>query len=148
MVTTLSDRKSDFGLRRISLNFAMFRAVFAEAEEFGAGPVTKLNNAVLGVFSRFFQLESLYRSNAKYRPSWVPRYLLIDSPLSLLRVSIAAGVAEGFLPSLGRRERLTRPPAPPWLVSAITQAQEQAATVRPAPLRRPREQERIRRDRL
>ncbi|SDO54035.1 lysyl-tRNA synthetase, class II [Nakamurella panacisegetis] len=148
MVTTLIARKSDFGLRRISLNFAMFRAVFAEAEEFGAGPVTKLNNAVLGVFSRFFQLESLYRSNAKYRPAWVPRYLLIDSPLSLLRVSIAAGVAEGFLPSIGRRERLNTPPAPPWLVEAITEAEEQASIARPAPLRRPREQERIRRQRL
>ncbi|WP_222618401.1 bifunctional lysylphosphatidylglycerol synthetase/lysine--tRNA ligase LysX [Nakamurella sp. PAMC28650] len=148
MVTTLIERKAEFGLRRISLNFAMFRAVFAEAEEFGAGPVTKLNNAVLGVFSRFFQLESLYRSNAKYRPSWVPRYLCIDSPLSLIRVSIAAGVAEGFLPSVTRRERLTSLPAAPWLVKAIADAEEQAATVRPAALRRPREQERIRRDRL
>ncbi len=148
MVTTLIERKSDFGLRRISLNFAMFRAVFAEAEEFGAGPVTKLNNAVLGVFSRFFQLESLYRSNAKYRPSWVPRYLCIDSPLSLLRVSIAAGVAEGFLPQLRGRERLTAPPAAPWLVEAIALAEEQAATRVAAPLRRPREQERIRRGRL
>ena len=148
MVTTLIEKKSDFGLRRISLNFAMFRAVFAEAEEFGAGPVTKLNNAVLGVFSRFFQLESLYRSNAKYRPSWVPRYLCIDSPLSLLRVSIAAGIAEGFLPQLGRRERLTAPPAAPWLVAAVADAEEQAATRRPPALRRPREQERIRRQRL
>ncbi len=147
MVTTLIERKSDFGLQRISLNFAMFRAVFAEAEEFGAGPVTKLNNAVLGVFSRFFQLESLYRSNAKYRPSWVPRYLCIDSPLSLLRVSIAAGIAEGFLPQLGRRERLNAPPAPPWLVAAIAEAEEQAAIQRPPTLRRPREQERIRRAR-
>jgi len=148
MVTTLIESKSDFGLRRISLNFAMFRTVFAEAEEFGAGPVTKLNNAVLGVFSRFFQLESLYRSNAKYRPAWVPRYLCIDSPLSLLRVSIAAGVAEGFLPSFSRRERLTAPPAPSWLVEAIAQAEEQAAVAAPVPLRRPREQERIRRARL
>ncbi len=148
MVTTLIERKSDFGLRRISLNFAMFRAVFAEAEEFGAGPVTKLNNAVLGVFSRFFQLESLYRSNAKYRPTWIPRYLCIDSPLSLLRVSVAAGVAEGFLPQLGRRDSLTAAPAAPWLVAAIAEAEEQAAAPRPTPLRRPREQERIRRDRL
>ncbi|MET3808049.1 lysyl-tRNA synthetase class 2 [Nakamurella sp. UYEF19] len=148
MVTTLIERKSDFGLRRISLNFAMFRAVFAEAEEFGAGPVTKLNNAVLGVFSRFFQLESLYRSNAKYRPAWVPRYLCIDSPLSLVRVSIAAGIAEGFLPQFRRRERLTAPPAEPWLVAAIAEAEEQATNRRPTPLRRPREQERIRRNRL
>lgn len=148
MVTTLIDRKSDFGLRRVSLNFAMFRAVFAEADEFGAGPVTKLNNAVLGVFSRFFQLESLYRSNAKYRPAWVPRFLCIDSPLSLLRVAIAAGVAEGFLPQLFRSEKLTAPPASPWLVEAVATAEKEAASRRPAPLRRPREQERIRRDRL
>lgn len=148
MVTTLIERKSDFGLRRVSLNFAMFRAVFAGAEEFGAGPVTRLNNAVLGVFSRFFQLESLYRSNAKYRPTWVPRYLCIDSPLSLLRVSIGAGVAEGFLPHLGRRERLTAPPAASWLVEAIAEAEKKAAVQKPSTLRRPREQERIRQARL
>ena len=148
MVTTLIERRSDFGLRRVSLNFAMFRAVFAEAEEFGAGPVTKLNNAVLGVFSRFFQLESLYRSNAKYRPSWVPRYLCVDSPLSLLRVALAAGIAEGFVPQLRRRERLIAPPAAPFLVAAIAQLEAQAATVRPPPVRRRGQQERIRRDRL
>jgi len=148
MVTALIDRRSEFGLRRLSLNFAMFRTVFAAAEEFGAGPVTKLNNAVLSVFSRFFQLESLYRSNAKYQPMWVPRYLCVDSPLSLLRVSVAAGVAEGFLPQFGRRERLLATPAEPWLISAIADAETRAANRPAAPLRRPREQERIRRDRL
>lgn len=148
MVTTLIEKKGELGLRRISLNFAMFRTVFAEAEKFGAGPVTKLNNAVLGIFSRFFQLESLYRSNAKYRPSWVPRYLCIDSPLSLLRVSLAAGSAEGFLPRIGRRDRLIAPAIEPALVEQIAQAEAAAAQRTAPPLRRPREQERIRRQRL
>lgn len=148
MVTTLIEKKAELGLRRISLNFAMFRTVFAEAEKFGAGPVTKLNNAVLGIFSRFFQLESLYRSNAKYRPSWVPRYLCIDSPLSLLRVSFAAGIAEGFLPQIGRRDRLTAPATEPWLVEQIARAEAEAAQRKAPPLSRLRQQERIRRHRL
>lgn len=150
MVTTLIERGPEFGLSRVSLNFAMFRTVFAEAEKFGAGPVIRLNNAVLGVFSRFFQLESLYRSNQKYRPRWVPRYLCTDSPLSLIRVAIAAGVAEGFLPQLGRNKRLTASPADPWLVQQTTEAEAaaQAAAGKVIPLRRLREQERIRRERL
>ena len=149
MVSTLIERAAEFGLSRVSLNFAMFRAVFAEAEKFGAGPVIRLNNAVLGVFSRFFQLESLYRSNAKYRPRWVPRYLCVDSPLSLIRVALAAGVAEGFLPQLGRSRKLTASTASPWLVAQAAAAEaEAAASVGVTPLRRPREQERIRRERL
>ena len=49
--------------------------------------------------SRFWQLESLYRSNAKYLPSWVPRFLCYDSSLTLTRAAVAAGMAEGFLPA-------------------------------------------------
>ena len=145
MVTTLIERSGEFGVHRISLNFAMFRAVFAAADEFGAGPVTRLNNAVLGVFSRFFQLESLYRSNAKYQPRWVTRYLCIDSILSLPRVAIAAGIAEGFLPQPQRTAGFT---SPAWLVSAVADLQDAAPVPRPAaPASRP-EQERIRRARL
>ena len=145
MVTTLIGRSAEFGVHRISLNFAMFRAVFAAADEFGAGPVTRMNNAVLGVFSRFFQLESLYRSNAKYQPSWVTRYLCIDSVLSLPRVAIAAGMAEGFLPQPHRSAGFS---SPPWLVSAIAELAAAATVARPAAVRSRPGQERIRRDRL
>lgn len=149
MVATLVDRAPEFGLNRISLNFAMFRTVFAEAEKLGAGPVIRLNNAVLGVFSRFFQLESLYRSNEKYRPQWFPRYLCIDSPLSLVRVAIAAGVAEGFLPQLGRKTKLKASTADSWLVQQVDQAEvESQAAAQMTRVRRPRQQERIRRQRL
>ncbi|WP_188940390.1 bifunctional lysylphosphatidylglycerol synthetase/lysine--tRNA ligase LysX [Nakamurella endophytica] len=144
MVVALVQRHVDVGVRRVSLNFAMFRGVFAAAEELGAGPVVRLNNAVLGVFSRFFQLESLYRSNAKYRPSWVPRYLCIDSPLSLPRVAVAAGMAEGFLPAGGAA---AAPVSEGALIAAVAELAARTA-VSAAPVRRLRDQERIRRQHL
>ncbi len=148
MVTELIERRSEFGIRGISLNFAMFRAVFAAADELGAGPVTKLNNVVLGVFSRFFQLESLYRSNAKYQPTWVSRYLCIDSPLSLPRVALAAGIAEGFVPQPRLRRMASEAVRPaPWLVSAV-QALDATAPAGARKARRPGQQQRIRRRRL
>jgi lysyl-tRNA synthetase class 2 len=58
---------------------------------------------VLGVASRFFQLESLYRSNAKYGPDWEPRFLCYSSARRLPRVGIVAGALEGFVPTGGSR---------------------------------------------
>ena len=52
--------------------------------------------------SRNWQLESLYRSNAKYQPEWQPRFICFEYTSDLPRVGTAAGSAEGFLtrPSL------------------------------------------------
>ena len=75
MVAGLVDACRDLGIVRISLNFAMFRGIFSAAERVGAGPVMRLTGAVLSVASKFWQLESCYRSNAKYLPRWVPRYM-------------------------------------------------------------------------
>ncbi|UQU62214.1 bifunctional lysylphosphatidylglycerol synthetase/lysine--tRNA ligase LysX [Couchioplanes caeruleus] len=100
MIVSLVEACPDLAVRRISLNFAMFRSVFSSADTVGAGPVTRLTDAVLSVASRFWQLESLYRANAKYSPAWLPRFLCFDSSLTLSRAVLAAGMAEGFLPSL------------------------------------------------
>ncbi|RKT70498.1 lysyl-tRNA synthetase class II [Saccharothrix variisporea] len=100
MVAALADAAGRLGVQRISLNFAMFRAVFEEGEKIGAGPVLRAWRRVLSLASRFFQLESLYRSNAKYHPDWVPRFLCYARTRHLPRVSMAAGIAEGFVPSL------------------------------------------------
>ncbi|MCS7484504.1 bifunctional lysylphosphatidylglycerol synthetase/lysine--tRNA ligase LysX [Umezawaea endophytica] len=100
MVAELVEASGRLGVQRISLNFAMFRAVFEEGEKIGAGPVLRLWRKVLGIASRFAQLESLYRSNAKYGPEWMPRYLCYSKARNLPRVSVAAGIAEGFVPSL------------------------------------------------
>jgi lysyl-tRNA synthetase class 2 len=106
MVAALVRRARDeFGVRRISLNFAMFRAVFGAAERVGARPMVRLTSRLLSFASRFWQIESLYRSNARYLPRWQTRYLCYDSPLTLTRVALAAGAAEGFLPRLGGRPR-------------------------------------------
>ncbi|MFI5952910.1 bifunctional lysylphosphatidylglycerol synthetase/lysine--tRNA ligase LysX [Cryptosporangium sp. NPDC051539] len=105
MVAGLIEAAPGLAVRRISLNFAMFRAVFSSADQVGAGPVTRLTDAVLSVASRFWQLESLYRSNAKYLPTWLPRFVCFDSSLTLTRAAIAAGIAEGFLPALPPRGR-------------------------------------------
>lgn len=99
MVTELVGAAGRLGVRRMSLNFAMFRAVFEEGEKVGAGPVLRAWRAVLALASRFFQLESLYRSNAKYGPDWLPRYICYSRGRKLPRVGIVAGIAEGFLPS-------------------------------------------------
>ena len=66
----------------------MFREVFSSADQVGAGPITRLNDAALSFASRFFQLESLYRSNEKYKPTWVPRLLCYDPALTVPRAAL------------------------------------------------------------
>lgn len=84
------------GIRRVSLNFAAFRAIFERGERLGAGPVTRLTRSLLLFASRWFQLESLYRFNAKFQPTWVARFLVYPGG-SLPRVAMAALEAEAFL---------------------------------------------------
>ncbi|MCW2787127.1 MAG: hypothetical protein JWP74_3644 [Marmoricola sp.] len=97
MVAALCEAAPDLGVRRVSLNFAVFRSVFARGERLGAGPVLRLWHAVLIGLSRFWQIESLYRANAKYQPEWVPRFLCFRSSGDLPRVATAALRAEAFL---------------------------------------------------
>ena len=102
MVIELIQRSAEVGVERISLNFAMFRSVFERGSRLGAGPVLRLWRAVLMFFSRWWQIESLYRANAKYRPIWEPRFVLYSRSSDLPRIGIAYARAEGFLgvPSL------------------------------------------------
>ena len=104
MVASLAERAGAFGVARVSLNFAMFREAFEEGAQIGAGPISRLWRQALLVASRTWQLESLYRSNAKYLPEWQPRFMCFEYASDLPRVGTAAGSAEGFLvrPSLSR----------------------------------------------
>ena len=74
MVSELCMQSEGIGVTRISLNFAMFRSAFEQGAQLGAGPVARLWRGLLVFFSRWWQLETLYRSNMKYQPEWVPRY--------------------------------------------------------------------------
>jgi lysyl-tRNA synthetase class 2 len=86
-----------FGVRRVSLNFAMLRQAFAQGERLGAGWAARSWAAVLRRLSRWYQLDSLYRFNAKFGPTWVPRYLCYRGAASLPRVAYAAMEAEAFV---------------------------------------------------
>ncbi len=102
MVAELVAAASRLGVTRISLNFAVFRSVFEDGARIGAGPVLRTWRSLLLFASRWFQLESLYRSNVKYRPEWVPRFLCFEDRRDLAKVAMASGIAEGFVvvPSL------------------------------------------------
>ena len=97
VVVTLVERARSLGVTRISLNFAVFRSVFERGARVGAGPVLRLWHRVLLVASRWWQIESLYRANAKYQPEWVPRFLCFRRAAELARVGMAALEAEAFV---------------------------------------------------
>ena len=97
MVSELNMQSEHFGINRISLNFAMFRSAFEEGARLGAGPIARLWRALLVFFSRWWQLETLYRSNMKYQPQWVPRYACYEDARVIPRVGVASVIAEGFL---------------------------------------------------
>ncbi|MGV9799504.1 bifunctional lysylphosphatidylglycerol synthetase/lysine--tRNA ligase LysX [Mycobacterium sp. NPDC003449] len=97
MVSELCAQAEDLGVSRISLNFAMFRSAFEQGAQLGAGPVARLWRGLLVFFSRWWQLESLYRSNMKYQPEWVPRYACYEDARLIPRVGVASVIAEGFL---------------------------------------------------
>ncbi|MFE1250239.1 phosphatidylglycerol lysyltransferase domain-containing protein [Streptomyces sp. NPDC058735] len=108
MVLKLIEHAAGIGIRRISLNFAMFRSVFERGSRLGAGPVLRMWRSLLSFFSRWWQIESLYRANAKYRPVWEPRFLLFEKSTDLLRITVASARAEGFLQAPGLPKWLNR----------------------------------------
>lgn len=106
MVSEICLQAEDLGITRISLNFAMFRSAFEQGAQLGAGPIARLWRALLVFFSRWWQLETLYRSNMKYQPEWVPRFACYEDAREVPRVGVASVIAEGFLvlPFSGRKE--------------------------------------------
>jgi lysyl-tRNA synthetase, class II len=97
MVSELCLQSEGIGVTRISLNFAMFRTAFEHGAQLGAGPIARLWRGLLVFFSRWWQLETLYRSNMKYQPEWVPRYACYEDARLVPRVGVASVIAEGFL---------------------------------------------------
>ncbi|MFF4404715.1 phosphatidylglycerol lysyltransferase domain-containing protein [Streptomyces sp. NPDC001262] len=97
-------------IKRLSLNFAFFRSALERGGKLGAGPVVRIQSKVLIFLSRWFQIESLYKFNEKFRPRWEPRFIVFPNNRDLPRIGFAMMQAEGFLelPRLLRR----RPAAP------------------------------------
>jgi lysyl-tRNA synthetase class 2 len=87
----------ELGVKRLSLNFAMFRAALERGEKIGAGPVLKAWRNLLVFLSRWFQIESLYKFNAKFSPTWEPRFFVYPGGRDAPRIAFAALEAEAFL---------------------------------------------------
>jgi lysyl-tRNA synthetase class 2 len=85
------------GITHVSLNFAAFRSTLERGERLGAGPFLRGWRRVLLFASRRFQIESLYRFNAKFQPVWVPRFVVYPATRDMPRIAMAALEAEAFL---------------------------------------------------
>jgi lysyl-tRNA synthetase class 2 len=64
---------------------------------------------LLVFLSRWFQIESLYKFNAKFQPTWEPRFLVYQHTRDLPRIGFAAMQAEAFItlgmPRFGRKRQ-------------------------------------------
>jgi lysyl-tRNA synthetase class 2 len=95
------------GVKRISLNFAVFRAALERGERIGAGPVLRAWRALLLFLSRWYQIQSLYKFNAKFCPVWEPRFFVFGGSRDAPRAAFAALQAEAFLTWPWHRTRRT-----------------------------------------
>ena len=101
------------GCAGLGLNFATMRGVLAG--ERGAGAMGDAQRWALQRLSGSMQIESLWRYNAKFLPTWHPRYAVYDAPEQLVPAAMAVARAESFseLPLLGRFLRPVPPPVAP-----------------------------------
>jgi len=91
------------GIDELSLNFAAFAKWMHSPEK----RLERLLGKLIALGNPFFQIESLYRFNAKFFPRWEPRFLVYEGTFGLPRAGIAAMWAEGQLP----KPRIRRAPA-------------------------------------
>jgi lysyl-tRNA synthetase class 2 len=82
------------GVDEVSLNFAAFARVLHSPRNI----VERAAGRLIAVANPFFQIESLYRFNAKFFPRWEPRYLVYEGVAALPRAALAVLWAEGQLP--------------------------------------------------
>jgi lysyl-tRNA synthetase class 2 len=97
LITAALQAAPELGITRISLNFAVFRSAMERGGRLGAGPVLRLWRSFLVFVSRWFQIESLYRFNAKFSPDWQPRFVCYPTVRDIPRIAIAALEAEAFI---------------------------------------------------
>ncbi len=77
------------------------RSTSPPSRGFSAIPATILERAagrLIALGDTWFQIERLYRFNAKFFPRWEPRYFMYERRRGLPRAGIAALWLEGQLP--------------------------------------------------
>jgi len=108
------------GQQGLSLNFAAMRSTL-EGDS-GDGLTQRMERWALRRMSGVFQIESLWRFNAKYDPAWLPRYAVYDSAeqlgpalVTILRAESLSDVpviGRFLVPSAGRRAGPVMPASP------------------------------------
>jgi lysyl-tRNA synthetase class 2 len=95
LVVSAIEMLRERGIEEMSLNFA----AFARWLRSPSGLVERTLGRLVTLANPYFQIESLYRFNAKFSPRWQPRYLLYERrPLGFARTGLAAMSAEGQMP--------------------------------------------------
>jgi len=94
MVVSAIESLRERGIDEVSLNFAAFARFLHNPEN----TLQLVLGRVLGRADAIFQIERLYRFNAKFFPRWEPRYLMYERLIALPRVALAALWLEGQLP--------------------------------------------------
>lgn len=94
LVASAIEALRERGVDEVSLNFAAFARWLHAPRSRGE----RLLGRLAAFADRWFQIESLYRFNAKFFPRWEPRYVLYESPSAFLRTGLAVLFAEGQLP--------------------------------------------------
>ena len=97
IITVATEYAAANKIARISLNFAALRSIFEEADRISSGIILRFKRDVLRFFSKWVQIESLYRFNAKFQPEWNPRYLVYPSKTKLIEIGVAVSRAEGLI---------------------------------------------------
>ena len=77
MIVDVVEYARAHGIARVSLNFAAFRELFDRGAD--RSPLEQAGYRLVHRLDPFIQVESLYLFNAKFRPGYVPRSVLLDS---------------------------------------------------------------------
>ena len=101
MIVEAIDHLRARGVCEVSLNFAAFARLIRNP----SGVVERTLGRVLALGDTWFQIERLYRFNAKFFPRWEPRYFMYERRFGLPRAGIAALWLEGQLPKPKIRHR-------------------------------------------
>jgi lysyl-tRNA synthetase class 2 len=105
LIASVIEQCPRLGVERLSLNFAVFRDALERGARIGAGPVSRGWRRLLLVASRWWQIETLYRFNAKFHPLWEPRFVCYPTTRDIPRIAFAALEAEAFITRPHRLKR-------------------------------------------
>jgi lysylphosphatidylglycerol synthetase-like protein (DUF2156 family) len=129
----------EMGMRGLSLNFAAMRSIL-EGDS-GDGVTQRVERWALRRLSGVLQIETLWRFNAKYEPTWLPRYIVFDSAEQFVPVTVQIMRAESLteVPVIGRLlttgvAKRSGPAVPEGVLAEMRDADGTPAPDPPAPI--------------